>query len=126
MDDGLESAKSAPTGVPMLERTIDIPTKDGKTTSFIVHPERGGPHPVIFFYMDAPAIREELRDMARRFASAGYYVLLPNLYYRSGEMELGPLSPDPKAPVRQKMMALMSSLTIPMIMDDTAALLKFV
>ena len=110
----------------MIERTIDIPTKDGATTTFVVHPERGGPHPVIFFYMDAPAIREELRDMARRFASAGYYVLLPNLYYRSGEMELGPLSPDPKSPVRQKMFALMGSLTIPMIMDDTAALLKFV
>ena len=51
----------------MIERTIDIATRDGKTTTFIVHPERGGPHPVIFFYMDAPAIREELRDMAQAF-----------------------------------------------------------
>ena len=110
----------------MIERTIDIATKDGATTTFIVHPERGGPHPVIFFYMDAPAIREELRDMARRFASAGYYVLLPNLYYRKGVMELGPLSPDPKSPVRKQMMELMSSLSIPMIMDDTRALLAFV
>jgi len=25
--------------------------------------------------MDAPAIREELRDMARRLASVGYYVI---------------------------------------------------
>jgi len=110
----------------MIERTIDIPTRDGKTTTFIVHPERGGPHPVIFFYMDAPAIREELRDMARRFATAGYYVVLPNLYYRKGVMELGPLSPDPNAPVRKQMMELMSSLTIPLIMDDTRALLAFV
>jgi carboxymethylenebutenolidase len=102
----------------MIERTIDIPTRDGKTTTFIVHPERGGPHPVIFFYMDAPAIREELRDMARRFATAGYYVMLPNLYYRKGVMELGPLSPDPKSPVRKRMMELM--------MDDTRALLAFV
>src|SRR5258707_11412741 len=125
MDDGLESAKSAPTGVPMLERTIDIPTKDGKTTSFIVHPERGGPHPVIFFYMDAPAIREELRDMARRFASGGYYVMLPNLYYRAGVMEIGPLSPDPDHPSRKQMFELMYSLTIPMVMADTDALLAF-
>jgi len=35
------------------------------------------------------AIREELRDMVRRLASVGYYVLLPNLYYRAGVMELG-------------------------------------
>jgi carboxymethylenebutenolidase len=34
--------------------------------------------------MDAPGIREELRDMARRLATIGYYVLLPNLYYRAG------------------------------------------
>ena len=73
----------------MIEQQIDIPTKDGATTTFICHPERGGPHPPIIFYMDAPAIREELRDMARRLASVGYYVVLPNLYYRSGVMELG-------------------------------------
>ncbi len=59
----------------MIERTVDIPTKHGATTTFIVHPERGGPHPAILFYMDAPAIREELRDMARRLASVGYYVI---------------------------------------------------
>jgi carboxymethylenebutenolidase len=109
----------------MIERTIDIATNDGKTTTFVVHPERGGPHPGIVFYMDAPAIREELRDMARRFASAGYYVLLPNLYYRSGVMELGPLSRDPADPGRKRMFELMESLTIAKIMDDTRALLAF-
>jgi len=71
----------------MIERQIDIPAKDGRITTFIVHPERDGPHPVLLFYMDAPGIREELRDMARRFATVGYYVMLPNLYYRAGVME---------------------------------------
>jgi carboxymethylenebutenolidase len=110
----------------MLEQQIDIPTADGAVTTFIVHPDRGGPHPVILFYMDAPAIREELRDMARRFATSGYYVVLPNLYYRSGVMELGPLPRDANDPARQRMMDLMASLTIPMIMRDTAALIDFV
>jgi carboxymethylenebutenolidase len=110
----------------MIEQQIDIPTPDGATTTFIVHPDRGGPFPVILFYMDAPAIREELRDMARRFATSGYYVVLPNLYYRSGVVELGPLSRDPKDPSRQRMMDLMNSLTIPMIMRDTEALLAFI
>ena len=76
----------------MIDQQIDIPTKDGKTTTFITHPERGGPFPVIIFYMDAPAIREELRDMARRLGTSGYYVMLPNMYYRSGVMELGPIT----------------------------------
>ena len=100
----------------MIEQQIDIPTKDGATTTFICHPERGGPHPAIIFYMDAPAIREELRDMVRRLASVGYYVVLPNLYYRAGVMELDDDS-------RPRTMDLMADLTIPMVMDDTDALL---
>ena len=107
----------------MIERQIDIPTADGATTTFICHPERGGPHPPILFYMDAPAIREELRDMARRLGTAGYYVALPNLYYRAGVMELGPLA-DPG--VRERMMELMYQLTIPMVMSDTRALIDFI
>ena len=109
----------------MIDQQIAIPTKDGHTATFISHPERGGPFPVILFYMDAPAIREELRDMARRLATSGYYVMLPNLYYRSGVMELGALPADPNAPERKRMFALMDSLTIPMIMDDTRALLTY-
>jgi carboxymethylenebutenolidase len=106
----------------MFERQLDIKTKDGAMTTFIVHPERDGPHPVILFYMDAPGIREELRDMARRLASSGYYVMLPNLYYREGVMELGPL-PGPDDPARQKMMQLMATLSIDMVMADTEALI---
>jgi carboxymethylenebutenolidase len=109
----------------MIEQQIDIPTKDDATTTFIVHPERDGPHPLIVFYMDAPAIREELRDMARRLASVGYFVMLPNLYYRAGVMELGPFLGEAAAATRQRMGELMGSLTIPMIMDDTDALIAF-
>jgi carboxymethylenebutenolidase len=109
----------------MIDQQIDIATKDGHTTTFISHPERGGPHPVILFYMDAPAIREELRDMARRLATSGYYVMLPNMYYRAGVMELGPINPDPESPERKRMFELMHSLTIPKVMEDTKALLDY-
>jgi carboxymethylenebutenolidase len=110
---------------PMIDQQIEIPTRDGTTTTFISHPERGGPFPVIIFYMDAPAIREELRDMARRLATSGYYVMLPNMYYRSGVMELGPIPPDPEAPERKRMFEHMNSIDIPMVMEDTRALLAF-
>ena len=109
----------------MIERQLDIATKDGASTTFVTNPERGGPHPVIVFLMDAPAIREELRDMARRIAAAGYYVMLPNLYYRSGVMELAALPPLPAAQAGERMFALMGSLTIPMVMDDGDALLNY-
>jgi carboxymethylenebutenolidase len=110
---------------PMIDQQIEIPTKDGHTTTFITHPERGGPHPVIIFYMDAPAIREELRDMARRLGTSGYYVMLPNLYYRSGVMELGSLPADPESPERKRMFQLMASINIPLVMEDTRALLAY-
>jgi carboxymethylenebutenolidase len=109
----------------MIDQQIEIPTKDGHTTTFITHPERGGPFPVIIFYMDAPAIREELRDMARRLATSGYYVMLPNMYYRSGVMELGPIPPDPEAPERKRMFGYMNSINIPLVMEDTTALLAY-
>ncbi|HXC51468.1 MAG TPA: dienelactone hydrolase family protein [Candidatus Limnocylindrales bacterium] len=110
----------------MIEQTVEIPTADGSCTTFIAHPDRGGPHPPILFYMDSPAIREELRDMARRLASSGYYVVLPNMYYRSGVMELGPIDRTPDGPWLTRMFQLMGSINIPLVMDDTDALLAFI
>lgn len=109
----------------MIEQTVEIATKDGRTATFIVHPERDGPHPVILFFMDAPGIREELRDMARRIACAGYYVMLPNLYYRRGVLELADLPPLPEAEARARMFDLMGSINIGMVMEDADALLDF-
>ncbi len=110
----------------MIERTVDIAMKDGACTTFIVHPDRGGPHPAILFYMDAPAIREELRDMARRLASAGYYVMLPNMYYRAGVMELGAVDVSPGSPWLTRMFALMNSLNIKLVMEDSDSWLAFI
>ena len=109
----------------MIEQTVDIPTRHGATTTFIVHPERHSPHPVVLFFMDAPAIREELRDMARRIAAVGYYVMLPNMYYRAGVMEMADLPPLEPDAARARMFGFMNSLTIPLVMDDADALLDF-
>ncbi len=107
----------------MIEKHLDIPTADGAMNSFVVHPEEGGPHPVVLFYMDAPGKREELHDMARRIASVGYYVVLPNLYYRkTREFELKVRTPEAMEPMFQLMRALTNEMTV----RDTQAMLRFV
>jgi carboxymethylenebutenolidase len=114
-------------GLLMIEHIVHIATPHGVCPTFVVHPERDGPHPVILFLMDAPAIREELRDMARRFAAVGYYVMLPNLYYRAGVDELWPFPTEPAAleKAREAMFELMGSLSIPLVMSDSEAMLAF-
>jgi carboxymethylenebutenolidase len=111
----------------MIEATLDIATKDGAMETFICHPERGGPHPAVFLLMDAPGVREELRDMARRLGTVGYYVLLPNLYYRAGRDTIyGPDVLTRGSADHTRMRAVRTKMTIPPVMDDIAAMLDFV
>jgi carboxymethylenebutenolidase len=109
----------------MIERQIEIQTEAGQMNTFICHPERLGPHPVVLFIMDAPGIREELRDMVRRLGTVGYYVMLPNLYYRSGVEDLGPFVGEAYAATRARLMQLMGTINIPMVMQDIDALVAF-
>jgi carboxymethylenebutenolidase len=105
----------------MIDRDLDIATADGLMNTFITHPEEGGPHPVVLFYMDAPGKREELHDMARRLGSVGYYVVLPNLYYRRDrDFRMG-VGDD----ARKIMFEHMDSLTRARILADTKAMLDF-
>ncbi len=107
----------------MVEHHLDIATADGAMNSFVVHPEEGGPFPVVLFYMDAPGKRGELHDMARRIAAVGYLVVLPNLYYRSSrDFKLT----ERTEPAMAAMFALMNSLDRGTTEVDTAALLAFV
>ncbi len=107
----------------MIEHHLDIATADGAMNTFVVHPEEGGPHPVVLFYMDAPGKRGELHDMARRIAAVGYVVVLPNLYYRrSRDFKLLERTP----PAMAEMFELMGSLDAATTECDTEALLRFV
>ncbi|MCP5152723.1 MAG: dienelactone hydrolase family protein [Ectothiorhodospiraceae bacterium] len=73
----------------LIERDdVEIATRDGILTAFHAAPSASGGHPAVILYMDAPGIREELRDFARRIAGEGYFCLLPDLYYRFGRIRL--------------------------------------
>ena len=107
----------------MTEHHTDIATADGAMNTFVVHPDEGGPFPVVLFYMDAPGKREELHDMARRIAAVGYCVVLPNLYYRrTADFWLQERSEDNM----KVMFAHMDSLSRETTLCDTQAMLDFI
>ncbi len=113
----------------MHEYEVEITTDDGVMDTFICHPDEGGPHPAIIMYMDASGIREELRDMARRIATSGYFVILPNLYYRTGReghygFDLARIRSDEDQ--LQNMFKIMNETTNARVVADTKYVLKFI
>jgi carboxymethylenebutenolidase len=59
-----------------------IETQDGTCPAHVYQPEGKGPWPAVLVYMDGIGLRSAILDIGARIASAGYYVLVPNLYYR--------------------------------------------
>jgi carboxymethylenebutenolidase len=77
-----------------MRQDVTIPTPDGDARAFVFTPDEGsGPWPATIMFMDAPAIRPALFEMGQRLADAGYYVLLPDLFWRAGPYD----PPDIKA-----------------------------
>ena len=69
--------------------------------------------------MDAPGVREELRDMARRLATVGYVVALPNLYHRAGrDTVYGSDVLTEGSDEHRRMRAVRTKMTIPPVMED--------
>ena len=111
----------------MIEEILDIKMTDGEMETFICRPDRDGPFPAIFLLMDAPGIREELYQMTRRLASVGYYVVLPNLYYRAGkDTKYGPDVLEKDSAENTRMRAVRTKMTIPPVMQDFADMLAYV
>jgi carboxymethylenebutenolidase len=105
----------------MEQRRAEVATPEGSMTTFVHHPTHGGPHPVVLYLMDAPSIRPALHDMASRLASAGYYVMLPFLFYRGSEFrEFGADDAD-----MHQRFELMGTVDPTNIVSDAEALLAF-
>jgi carboxymethylenebutenolidase len=109
-----------------MKTEVDLAMPDGSARAFVFHPEGEGPWPGIIFFMDGPGIRPGLFEMCERLASHGYYVLLPDMFWR-----LGPYDPiDLKAlkdnSTRQAIFArLFSSTDLAKQYTDTEACLEF-
>jgi carboxymethylenebutenolidase len=75
------------------QQTVTIATRDGACPSYVYRPSSGtGPWPAVLVFMDGVGIRPAVLELGERLANYGYFVLVPDLFYRAG-----PYAPmDPK------------------------------
>lgn len=108
----------------MFEQEVLISTHHGKMPAFVVCPHEDGQWPTVIFYMDAPGIRPELWNMARKIAKQGYFVVLPDLYYRIGTVRFD--LPRREETMSQVVRACIShAMNRAQILDDTGAVIGF-
>lgn len=72
-------------------QTIELTTRDGVCPCYTYRPDAPAPWPAVLVYMDGLGIRPAMLEIGQRLAANGYFVLLPDLYYRSGPYE--PMDP---------------------------------
>jgi len=118
----------------MGSTSVQIPTPDGVADAFVAYPhvarsEGDGPWPGVLFYMDAFGLRDVLHDMAQTIADDGFYVLLPNVFYRSGPAPLFDTSElaseEGRTAVYRRAVPLITALTPDVVDRDAAAYLEF-
>ena len=112
----------------MTRTTVTIKTDDGTCPASTYRPEGAkGPLPGVLMFMDGIGYRPALFEMAQHLADHGYFVVLPDLFYRSGPYE----APDPKQlfgdpAVRDAWFKkVFVHATQPNMMRDTRAVLDF-
>ena len=69
----------------VTEKAIEIRTADGVSDGYIYFPESAEALPGVVMLTDIGGLRASARDSAKRVASNGYVVLLPNIFYHTGK-----------------------------------------
>jgi len=113
----------------MPAKTLQVPTADGQADAFAAFPDDGKRHPGVLLYSDAFGVRPALRAIARELAGHGYYVLVPNFYYRHGPAPVTELpehiGEDIRPAVMARLMPLVEAHTTERILRDADAYLRF-
>src|SRR5215467_8937951 len=65
---------------------VKIPVKDGEIPAYRAMPAKGSNFPVVLVVQEIFGVHEHIKDIARRFAKAGYLAVAPELYARQGDV----------------------------------------
>jgi carboxymethylenebutenolidase len=110
-------------------KKLQIPTMDGRADAFAAFPDRGERHPGVLLYPDAFGVRPVLEEMARELAGHGYYVLVPNVFYRHGPAPVIELpehiGKEVRPAVFSQLMPLIEAHSTECALRDADAYLKF-
>lgn len=68
---------------------IDFATTDARLAGWLARPEEDGPHPGLVLVPDVHGLSGHYRDVAMRYAGAGFLTLAVDLYGREGTPRLG-------------------------------------
>ena len=75
--------------VDVVEQDVMVPTPDGESDCYFVHPAEGS-HAAVIVWPDIVSIRPAFRAMGKRLAESGYSVLVVNPYYRTHRGQIVP------------------------------------
>jgi len=113
----------------LLTKMLHIPTADGQSDAYAAFPDGGGRYPGVLMYADGFGIRPVLREMARELAGHGYYVLVPNFFYRHGPAPVIALpeyiGEEVRSAVFAQLMPLIQAHTAERVLSDAEAYLGF-
>jgi carboxymethylenebutenolidase len=73
----------------VVEQDVMVPTPDGESDCYWVHPASGS-HAAVIVWPDIVSIRPAFRAMGKRLAESGYSVLVVNPYYRTARGTIVP------------------------------------
>lgn len=113
----------------MPTKMLKISTAHGQADAYAAFPEDGGRHPGVLMYTDGFGLRPVIHEMARRLAGHGYYVLVPNLFYRHGPAPVIDLpehiAEKERPALFAQLMPLIEAHTMERVLSDAEAYLGF-
>lgn len=113
----------------MPTANVQISTADGECDAFVAYPDDGEQHPGVLMYMDIFGLRPVLRELAEELAGHGYYVLVPNVFYRHGTAPVVELpefiDAESRPMMSQKLMPLLQGYRTDQVLRDADAFVDY-